>query len=176
MSEKTLHHEMEKLLSQEEDSSESMIDKFKELIQKYGIEGIKEWRNLADKTKNTIIHELADKNCIGIIQYLVCECHFDVNIHRESDGKTPLELAQQKGLHDMICLLEDLSQNKMFLPTPDEDASEPDYRRKLNIVWIDLEMTSIEDPKIMECAVIITDKYLKSLAEGRVSTCTYSIN
>ena len=37
----------------------------------------------------------------------------------------------------------------------------------MNIVWIDLEMTSIENPEILECAVIITDKDLRELERGK---------
>jgi len=39
----------------------------------------------------------------------------------------------------------------------------------MNIVWLDLEMTSLEHPQIIECGVIITDKDLRELERRRSS-------
>jgi oligoribonuclease (3'-5' exoribonuclease) len=47
--------------------------------------------------------------------------------------------------------------------------SDDDKGKALNIVWMDLEMTSIENPEILECAVIITDKNLVELEKSKSS-------
>jgi oligoribonuclease len=44
----------------------------------------------------------------------------------------------------------------------------PTHIRSSNLIWIDLEMTGLEpeEDKILEIAVIVTDKHLNILAEG----------
>jgi hypothetical protein len=45
----------------------------------------------------------------------------------------------------------------------------------LNIVWIDLEFTSFENPQILECAVIITDKDLHEIQRSKIYKTLYYI-
>ncbi|CAF5025864.1 unnamed protein product, partial [Rotaria sp. Silwood1] len=129
---------------------------------------IAEWRNPMNQKGNTLLHELVEKNCPDVIQHLARSHKLDIDVPRESDDKTPLDLAQFKDNEDMVNLLDELNDEKITQQSPDGDVSEVDKRKRLNIVWLDLEMTSIEDPKIMECAVIITDKYLRELERGKL--------
>lgn len=32
--------------------------------------------------------------------------------------------------------------------------------RMQNMIWLDLELTELEDPEVLECTVIVTDKDL----------------
>jgi len=48
-------------------------------------------------------------------------------------------------------------------------SANADKEKSTNIVWLDLEMTSLEDPEILECAVIITDKDLNELVRSELS-------
>ena len=34
------------------------------------------------------------------------------------------------------------------------------------MIWLDLELTELDDPQIMECAVIITDEHLNEIASA----------
>lgn len=167
MDQNTLQLEIEKLLSQHEDDESLMINKLEKLVGKVGTEKLSEWRNATNKSKNTLIHELVEKNCPNVIQFLVQKCKLDPNIHREIDGKTPLELAEAKENEEIVRILEELRQNKAAQQILDDDEPDPETRSRTNIVWVDLEMTSIENPKIMECAVIITDKYLNELDRSK---------
>ncbi|CAF5218051.1 unnamed protein product, partial [Rotaria magnacalcarata] len=133
---------------------------------KFGIKKIEAWRNSV-KTRNTLLHELVEKKCPNVIQYLLVEYNLDRTVHREADGKTPIELAQAKGYDDIVDALGEFDENKSIAETPDDDESEPSKKNRMNIVWIDLEMTSIEHPKIMECAVIITDKNMNEIERGK---------
>ncbi|CAF3456712.1 unnamed protein product [Rotaria sp. Silwood1] len=161
MSMNTIKHEIEEILSQDDQSL--MINRFDKLIKKVGVDPIAEWRNPVNQKGNTLLHELVEKNCPDVIQHLARSHKLDIDVPRESDDKTPLDLAQFKDNEDMVNLLDELNDEKITQQSPDGDVSEVDKRKRLNIVWLDLEMTSIEDPKIMECAVIITDKYLREL-------------
>jgi len=38
-----------------------------------------------------------------------------------------------------------------------------DRKKSHHLVWLDTELTSLEDPEILECAIIITDKDLKEI-------------
>ncbi|CAF1136750.1 unnamed protein product [Rotaria sordida] len=163
MTRNMIQNEIEEILSLSNDDQPLMINRLDKLIQKVGIEQITAWRNPTNKSGNTLMHEFVEKNCPDVIQHLAVKYQFDIDIHRESDDKTPSDLAQSKDDEEMVNLLQELNYNKMIEQSPDDAASQVDNRKKMNIVWLDLEMTSIEDPKIMECAVIITDKYLNEL-------------
>lgn len=36
-----------------------------------------------------------------------------------------------------------------------------------NMIWLDLELTSLDDPEILECTVIITDKSLTEVKKAQ---------
>ncbi|CAM4827045.1 unnamed protein product [Rotaria magnacalcarata] len=157
---------LETILSQDINDEVSVIDQIEKLIKKFGIKKIEAWRNSV-KTRNTLLHELVEKKCPNVIQYLLVEYNLDRTVHREADGKTPIELAQAKGYDDIVDALGEFDENKSIAETPDDDESEPSKKNRMNIVWIDLEMTSIEHPKIMECAVIITDKNMNEIERAQ---------
>ncbi len=48
-------------------------------------------------------------------------------------------------------------------------SANADKEKDSNIVWLDLEMTSLKDPEILECAIIITDKDLNELVRSKLS-------
>jgi hypothetical protein len=67
----------------------------------------------------------------------------------------------------MCDLLQELGATETMTEDVSKWSPDEDRERAMNIVWVDLEMTSIENPQILECAVIITDKDLKELERGK---------
>jgi hypothetical protein len=167
MSKSPLQQQIEDLFSHNNHDQPSIIRKLDKLVDTFGIEQIKDWRNSSNKTRNTLMHELVERNYLDVVRHVCYQHHLDLDVHRELDGRTPIELAQLKDDDGEMCrLLKELENNKASMQNQEEDTPEPEKRKKMNIIWLDLEMTSIEDPKIMECAVIITDKDLNELDRG----------
>jgi hypothetical protein len=103
-----------------------------------------------------------------VVDYVIKNYDFDINIRRESDGSTPFQLAFDNQNSKMCDFLKGLGADE----TLDDGLKWPPEKYKeyaMNIVWLDLEMTSLENPEILECAVIITDKNLKKLAKSKLS-------
>lgn len=175
MSKNSLDNQIQSILEQADDEDQSaLINQLDKLVQHFDIEAIQNWRNVRNNTKNTLIHELVERNCVDAVRHIVNKYHLDMYTHRESDGKNPIQVAQLEASEEMSDLLEELESSSVGTRTTeevdeeDDDDIDPEKRKKLNMVWVDLEMTSLEDPKIMECAVIITDKNLNELARGNL--------
>lgn len=69
----------------------------------------------------------------------------------------------------MANLLEELDSIEAQMADVARWSANADKEKARNIVWLDLEMTSLEDPEILECAVIITDKDLNELVQSELS-------
>ncbi len=69
----------------------------------------------------------------------------------------------------MANLLEELDSIEAQMADVARWSANADKEKARNIVWLDLEMTSLEDPEILECAVIITDKNLNELVRSELS-------
>lgn len=96
------------------------------------------------------------------MSYLYKTYHFDLNVKRRNDGCTPLHLAAWHKKPDMFSLLLGLEADPKVKNHYGESCEElVAHREKLQrMVWLDLELTELEDPEILECTVIITDKDL----------------
>jgi hypothetical protein len=92
-------------------------------------------------------------------------------VRRGSDGLTPLQLALENDNSEISDVLEELGAIDIQTEDVSTWLSDDDKKKTMNIVWMDLEMTSLEDPDIMECAVIITDKDLHELDKGKLYDC-----
>ena len=167
MSTETLDDEIQSMLEQLDDDQSTLINQLDKLVQKFGIESVQNWRNIRNKSKNALIHELVERNLTDVVRHTVSQYYLNTHIHRESDGKNPIQLAQLESSEEMLNLLDELENNPDEYNDTNDDEIDVKNCNKLNMVWLDLEMTSLEDPKIMECAVIITDKYLNELARGK---------
>jgi len=134
----------------------------------YGALMINKWRNTSNK-RNSLLHEYVEKEIPEVVRYLVLERKFDVNVRRDSDGLTPLQLAIQNKSAEISTVLKELGADDILTEDVGAWLSDDDKGKALNIVWMDLEMTSIENPEILECAVIITDKNLVELEKSKSS-------
>jgi hypothetical protein len=78
-------------------------------------------------------------------------------------------LAIQNKSAEISTVLKELGADDILTEDVGAWLSDDDKGKALNIVWMDLEMTSIENPEILECAVIITDKNLVELEKSKSS-------
>jgi hypothetical protein len=154
-----LNKELENILNNSNRQS-FIIKQLDELIKQYGILQIESWRN---DRKNSLLHELVDKHYYDAIQYLVSKYNFNTSIKREIDSLTPFELAHLNQDWKMCNLLLEFSDDKTSTDTYEQFVLKKQKNKMMNIVWMDLEFTSFDNPKILECAVIITDKDLNEL-------------
>ena len=133
-----------------------------EIYRRYGFENIERWRNQSNK-KNTFLHELVEAKMAETIQHIVTVHKFPINTERNQDRLTAYGLAIQNNYKEVCKVMEDLGAEEIETVDVNQWSADEDKEKSMNMVWVDLEMTSIEDPKILECAVIITDKDLKEL-------------
>ncbi|CAF1036709.1 unnamed protein product [Rotaria sordida] len=157
-----LNKELEKILK-ERNSESTIIEQLDDLIKRYGVMEIEAWRNMSNGTNNTLLHELVDRHYLDVIQYIVSKFNLKVLIKRETDNITPFELAHLLQDWRMCNLLLELGDDKTSTNTYDQYVMKKQKDKMMNIVWMDLEFTSFDNPEILECAVIITDKDLNEL-------------
>ncbi|CAF1079311.1 unnamed protein product [Rotaria sordida] len=162
MSMQNLSKELEKILK-ERNSESTIIEQLDDLIKRYGVIEIEAWRNMSNGTNNTLLHELVDRHYLDAIQYIVSKFNLKVLIKRETDNITPFELAHLLQDWRMCNLLLELGDDKTSTNTYDQYVMKKQKDKMMNIVWMDLEFTSFDNPEILECAVIITDKDLNEL-------------
>jgi hypothetical protein len=157
-----LQPDLLQLLLLGKENQKAIIKRLDRLITEVGIAKIKKWRNFSNKHKNTLLHELVEMEMAEVVHYFLTKYKSDININirRESDCATPFQLANQNHDTEMCDLLIKFGADQKQME---------DEGKKLNIVWLDLEMTSLEKPQIIECAVIITDKDLKEIERGKSS-------
>lgn len=163
MSMHNLSKELEKLFMKKT-SEAYIIQQLDELIQQYGHIQIETWRNFSNMKKNSLLHELVDKQYYDVMLYIVPKFNLKTFIKRESDGLTPFELAHGHQDWKMCNLLLEFSDKDTY----EQFVVKKQKDKLMNIVWMDLEFTSFDDPKILECAVIITDKDLKELERSKL--------
>ncbi|CAF1077214.1 unnamed protein product [Rotaria sordida] len=157
-----LNKELEKILK-ERNSESTIIEQLDDLIKRYGVMEIEAWRNMSNGTNNTLLHELVDRHYLDVIQYIVSKFNLKVLIKRETDNITPFELAHLLQDWRMCNLLLELGDDKTSTNIYDQYVMKKQKDKMMNIVWMDLEFTSFDNPEILECAVIITDKDLNEL-------------
>jgi len=129
---------------------------------------IMKWKS-SDKHGHNLLHSLVLKGKAAAIELLVSLPGTEINVQRDSDRCTPLHLAIWRRNAGMITLLQRLGANTKITNKYGESCEQLlEKREKMsNLVWMDLELTSLEDPHILECAVIITDKELNEIPESR---------
>ena len=163
-----LQSEMVKIFHAGRTDQGAIIQRLEKLYSDYGSKMIQKWRNMANK-KNSLLHEFVERDMDDVIRYLLTEKQFDVNVKRESDDLTPLQLAMKNRNTSISNILREFGAENVETVDVRKWSSNEEKRQESNIVWMDLEMTSIEEPEILECAVIITDKDLVELERGKSS-------
>jgi ankyrin repeat protein len=163
-----LQNELLDLLDNKNKDQESIGVELTTLIYEHGTRAFKRWYNTSCPKKNTLLHELVERNLDRVLIHMLDKLLFDINARRMSDGLTPFQLA--KAAHnDNICKILQASSADMSPVQRNDDwlsADEKEIRRS-NLVWCDLEFTSLKNPEILECAVIITDKDLREKARRK---------
>jgi len=123
------------------------------------------WRD--GKHKGSLLHLVAGRNKMGATRFLV-EKGFKVNEQRPGDGCSPLHLAAWSKHDEMMALLVELGADpgltNKYGEVPDQTLFKS--MKAHNLIWLDLELTDLENPEILECAVIITDKELNEIARA----------
>ncbi|CAF3940248.1 unnamed protein product [Adineta steineri] len=160
-----LNRELLKLSLLDKNDQDSFINQLDDLFRKFGIYNIEKWRNLSNKN-NTLLHEFVEKDLPFAIRHVINKYTFDINVRRDTDGRTLFQLALDQKNKKMHNFLKELAADKISQIDVSKRQNDEDRKKSTNIVWVDLEMTSIDDPEILECAVIITDKDLNELAQG----------
>jgi RNA-binding protein YhbY len=163
---KDLSKKLEKTLNSKKCET-TIIKQIDEIIEEFGITKVNSWRNLTNRTKNTLLHELVEKNYLDVVQHVIVKYNLRTFFKRESDQATPIELARTNHLWKMWELLYEFGDDKTLTETYDQFASKKQKDRMMNIVWMDLEFTSFQNPIILECAVIITDKDLNEIERSK---------
>jgi len=162
-----LNGELLKLLTLDKMNQQKIIKRLDDLFVKFGTFNIEKWRNLSNK-KNTLLHELVERDLSDVIRHVVQNYQVDINIQRDTDQLTPFQLALENKNTEMCNLLKELGAEEILTVDVSKWPLDEDREKSMNIAWVDLEMTSIENPEILECAVIITDKDLRELERGKL--------
>lgn len=142
------------------------------LVQEHSLEAVQAWHDKGNKHQHRLIHLAVAKNFAGVVE-LLKELGFDINVPRASDQCTPLHLAMWYRKPKMIKTLVKLGAD-LTLKNAHGEACDTKYEQWTssfqNIIWLDLELTcghyEPEDGRILEAAVIVTDKDLNELGRG----------
>lgn len=145
-----------------------IIEQLEIVIEQYGIRQVELWENRSNVKRNLLLHELVEREYYDVIRYIVPKYNLRTSFKREKDGVTPFEVAHAKQDWKMCNLLLELGDDKTLTDTYEQYASKKQKDKMMNIVWMDLEFTSLEDPEILECAVIVTDKDLNELESSKL--------
>lgn len=171
-----LQADLSKILRLGKESEKKAIPQLEHIVTSHGTNAVNRWRNISDPKQNGLLHELVERRWLDALIQLLERFILDVSIRRGSDGCTPLQLATDQR-EDAICdALKKFGATEVLTEDVSKWFSEEDKEKLLNIAWVDLEMTSLDDPEIIECAVIITDKNLKPLKRGKSVWNRFSID
>eukprot|EP01127_Copromyxa_protea_P015609 TRINITY_DN4513_c0_g1_i7.p1 TRINITY_DN4513_c0_g1~~TRINITY_DN4513_c0_g1_i7.p1 ORF type:complete len:162 (-),score=26.94 TRINITY_DN4513_c0_g1_i7:599-1084(-) len=141
-------------------SGKELVEALSQLVTDYGATAVGEWRSNS-QNKDSIMHIFVRLGLLEGVSYLVGQ-GLDINAQRTEDGCTPLHLAAWFKRSDMISLLLGLGADPSIKNKYNENCEELILMREKqqNMIWLDLELTSLDDPEVLECTVIITDKDL----------------
>mmetsp|Transcript_27265 Transcript_27265/g.45440 ORF Transcript_27265/g.45440 Transcript_27265/m.45440 type:complete len:346 (+) Transcript_27265:17-1054(+) len=156
-------------------NEEQWLQEIPKLIEAHGQTALSSWRNACNKHKHRLVHTAASKDFVFALK-LLAECGFDVNVQRESDQCTPLHLAifyKKKRAADVLKTLGADSTLKNSYGESCDSKYEKLAESMQNLLFLDLELTSgfydseEERPRILEVALIVTDKDLNELGRGQ---------
>lgn len=149
------------LLAHRREQQKAMINDLRSLQQLYDANVFKRWYNSTDVKGHRLIHELVSRQLDEVLDYALTVSLLDIEARRNNDGLTALQLAEKRGYQEIKnILIRHNASTTAERVDPHEWSLDHDREAELNIVWMDLEMTALEEPEILECAVIITNKNL----------------
>ncbi|CAF1273637.1 unnamed protein product [Adineta steineri] len=168
-SEATLADRIQFLLSMRSTDEQAIIQALDQIVKDFSVDEVQQWYHPQSKHKNLLIHEFVRMGLMKTIEHAVKDLGFNINAKRESDGNTSLHLAKWYPKPDVSELLQTLGADITIVNNYREvvDGLDQLKEKMMNIIWLDTELTSLDDPHILECAVIITDKHLKELERGQ---------
>ena len=134
MSMKDLNKRLEKFLNSRTKCENTFIKELDEIIDEFGINKVNSWRNLSNRTKNTLLHELVDKNYVNVVRHVIIKYNLRTYFKRDSDGATPIDLAKINKDWDMWNLLYEFADDKTLNQTYDEFASKKLKDKMMNII------------------------------------------
>ena len=156
-------------------SEDAWVSAMPELVKTYGLEALSSWRDERNKHKHKLVHTAAARCFVAVLKAMAA-LGFDLNVQRDSDQCTPLHLAIFYKKPEAIATLKALGVD-MSLENSYGESCDAKFEKlaqsMLNIVFLDLELThgfydadEWRRSKILEVAVVITDKDLKELGRG----------
>lgn len=146
-----------------------VIKDLKEVIEDYGRLSIDHWRNLTTSQGNGLLHELVEKDWAEALRCVLEDHKLNPNQQREKDGLTALDLAKASKNKHMQEVLE-VAVRKQEERDEEIQLAKQEKEKLGNIAWVDLEFTALENGKILEVAVIATNKDLAVLGEGKLNS------
>lgn len=155
-------------LAADRHNQDKFLKMLNEILREFGRATLEKWYDNKTSKKNSLLHELVEYEMTDAIRLVVTDYKFNINIKRVSDRITPLELAVKHQKEEVVDLLIELGAETDRTAGSSTWRGDDEKLNSMNIIWLDLEMTSLETPEIMECAVIITDPNLKPLETGIV--------
>lgn len=165
-------------------TEEEAISILDDLIETFGVEALQAWKDARNKHKHRLIHAIACKGWCAALEHLAVKHKFDLNVQRESDLCTAAHLAIWYKKEDVLWKLWELKADTAIANKYGDtaDAKWKEERDKYqNLIFLDLEMTSgFYDrdkngaPKILEAAIVVTDKNLSEKGRGQWVVGGYS--
>jgi oligoribonuclease (3'-5' exoribonuclease) len=156
-------------------SEEDWLVMLPELLATHGLDTVSTWRDESSKHKHRLVH-IAAMRSYPLALKAMAEMGFDLNVQRDSDKCTPLHLAIFYKKPASIDTLKELGVDSTLQNSYGESCDDKYHKlaeSKSNIIFLDLELTSVpaigldgERARILEVAIIITDKDLKELGRG----------
>jgi len=164
----TLNDRIQALLLMTVDDEEAIITTLDKLVKDFGVNEVQQWCVPQSRHKNLLIHEFVRLGLLKTIDHAANELGFNINVKRESDGNTPLHLVYWYRKSNIGELLKKLQADVTIENNYGESANDLERAREsmMNIIWLDTELTSLDDPHILECGVLVTDKNLNELERG----------
>ena len=158
-------------------TEEDWLVQLRALLATHGLDVLSTWRDESNKHKHRLVH-IAAMRSYPLALKAMAEMGFDLNVQRDSDKCTPLHLAIFFKKPAAIDALKELGVDSTLQNSYGEscdDKYEKLAESKSNIIFLDVEMTSGfydvgERARILEIAIIITDKDLNELARRRTRT------
>lgn len=145
-----------------------IIEILDKIVEKFGKDTVEQWFQPESKHKNLLIHDFVRLNWPKTLEHAVTSLGFNMNFQRQYDLNTALHLTKWYKRPEIATLLVRLGADVTIKNKYDEtaEALEELKEEMAKIIWLDLELTSLDKSEILECAVIVTDKNLNELERG----------
>jgi len=154
------------------------------LVARYGADAVSAWKDQSHKHRHRLLHHIAFKGWVAALERAVCEHKFDINVQRDSDQCTAAHLAiwfkQEAVLNKLWDLKADTTLPNKYGESADQKWQQEREKYEY-MIFLDLELTSgfyerakAGPPKILEAAIVITDKDLAEKGRGQWVVGGYS--